>query len=371
MSLPEQKSGPSPEMITTRASGSVAAPSIASASAPYIASVMAFFLSGRARTTLSTPSASWLRTYSLTAASSFGGQDAPAQRGLQRVNWTSAARAATCAAMSLAEDLRVAHPAFHVESVTCVHHWTDRLFSFSLTRPASFRFRSGEFVMIGLPPSEGMGDAKPVMRAYSIASPAWAEELEFLSIKVPDGPLTSRLQKIIPGDAVLMGKKTTGTLVLDALTGAERLFLISTGTGLAPFLSVARDPETYARFGQVVIVHTVREAAELAYRELFERDIFDDPLIGDEARAKLAYYPCVTREPFERQGRVTDRIISGALFQDLGMPATGFDPARDRAMLCGSMAMIKQTAGLLEGYGLKEGSNAEPGDFVIERAFVG
>lgn len=273
--------------------------------------------------------------------------------------------------MSLAEDLRPTHPAFHVETVTRVHHWTDRLFSFSLTRPASFRFRSGEFVMIGLPPGGPEGAAKPVMRAYSIASPAWAEDLEFLSIKVADGPLTSRLQKIAPGDPVLMGKKTTGTLVLDALTGADRLFLIATGTGLAPFLSVARDPDTYARFGQVVVVHTVREAAELAYRELFEGEIFDDPLVGDEARTKLTYYPCVTREPFERQGRITERIASGALFQDLDMPTTGFDPARDRAMLCGSMAMIKATAALLEGFGLKEGSNAEPGDFVIERAFVG
>ncbi len=263
------------------------------------------------------------------------------------------------------EDLEARHPAFHVQRVTSVHHWTDRLFSFKLTRPQTFRFRSGEFVMIGLP-----GEGKPVMRAYSIASPAWAEELEFLSIKVPDGPLTSRLQLIEPGDPVLMGKKTTGTLVLDALKGGERLILISTGTGLAPFLSVARDPEAYARFGKVIIVHTVREVAELAYRDLFEREILEDPLIGDEARSQLVYLPCVTREPFERQGRITDRIRSGDFFRDAGLPASGFDPENDRVMLCGSMDMIKETAALLEGYGLVEGSNANPGDYVLERAFV-
>jgi len=262
-------------------------------------------------------------------------------------------------------DLEQQYRAFHVERVTSVHHWTDRLFSFTLTRPQSFRFRSGEFVMIGLP-----GEAKPVLRAYSIASPSWAEEIEFLSIKVPDGPLTSKLQLIQPGDPVLMGRKTTGTLVLDALKGGERLFLISTGTGLAPFLSVARDPEAYQRFRQVIVIHTVREVAELAYRGLFERDLFDDPLVGDEARNQLLYLPSVTREPFERRGRVTDRIRSGELFADTGLLGSGFDPERDRVMLCGSMAMIKETAALLEGYGLVEGSNSNPGDYVLERAFV-
>ncbi|MGZ8362913.1 MAG: ferredoxin--NADP reductase, partial [Caulobacteraceae bacterium] len=208
-----------------------------------------------------------------------------------------------------ADDIAAKYPAFHVERVTSVHHWTNRLFSFTMTRPQTFRFRSGEFVMIGLP-----GADKPVMRAYSIASPAWAEELEFLSIKVPDGPLTSKLQKIQPGDPVLMGKKTTGTLVLDALKPGKRLFLISTGTGLAPFLSVARDPDAYERFGQIIIVHTVREVAELAYRQLFEADIFEDLLVGEAARTRLTYYPCVTREPFERQGRITERIAGGDLF---------------------------------------------------------
>ena len=255
----------------------------------------------------------------------------------------------------------------HALKVLSVHHWTDQLFSFRIRRPEDFRFRSGEFVMIGLPGDDG---GKPILRAYSIASPHWAEELEFFSIKVPDGPLTSRLQKIQPGDTVLMGRKPTGTLVLDALTGGERLFLIGTGTGLAPWLAVARDPETYQRFGQVVVCHTVRGVADLAYRDFLTTGIHDDPLVGDEARERLVYYPTVTREPFDTPGRITDRIASGALFADLGLPP-GFDPGRDRVMLCGSMAMIKEAAALLETYGLKEGSNAEPGDYVLERASVG
>jgi ferredoxin--NADP+ reductase len=261
---------------------------------------------------------------------------------------------------------------FHALKVLWVRHWTDRLFSFALERPEDFRFRSGEFVMIGLPGADG---GKPVMRAYSIASPQWAEELEFLSIAVPDGPLTSRLVNIQAGDEVLMGKKPTGTLVLDALTGGERLWLIGTGTGLAPWLSVARDPDTYSRFKQVVVCHTVRMVADLAYRDFFTHGIHEDPLIGDEAKAQLTYYPTVTREAFETSGRITDRIKSGDLFRDLGLPTLeeggGFSPERDRVMLCGSMAMIKEAAELLEQYGLKEGSNAEPGDYVLERAFVG
>jgi len=261
---------------------------------------------------------------------------------------------------------------FHEERVLWVRHWTDSLFSFAITRPDDFRFRSGEFVMIGLPGEDG---GKPILRAYSIASPNWAEELEFYSIKVPDGPLTSRLQTIQAGDTVLMGKKPTGTLVLDALTGGDRLWLIGTGTGLAPWLSVARDPDTYQRFGQVIVCHTVRNVEDLAYRDFWTREIHDDPLIGDEARAQLTYYPTVTREPFEtgqglREGRITDRIKSGALFADLGLEG-GFSPATDRVMLCGSMAMIKEAGELLETFGLKEGSNAEPGDYVLERAFVG
>ena len=262
--------------------------------------------------------------------------------------------------------LREAHPAFFVEKVLSVRHWTDRLFSFTITRPPSFRFRSGEFVMIGLP-----GEKKPVMRAYSIASPSWAEELEFFSIAVPDGPLTSKLVKIAVGDPILMGRKPTGTLVLDALVPGRRLFLFGTGTGLAPWLSVARDPEAYDHFDQVILCHGVRQVAELAYRDFWTREIFEDELIGDLAREKLVYYPCVTREPFERQGRFPDLIKSGQMFRELGMPKTGFNPDDDRAMLCGSMAMIKDVAATLESYGLTEGSNAEPGDYVLERAFVG
>jgi ferredoxin--NADP+ reductase len=259
--------------------------------------------------------------------------------------------------------------AYTVEDVLWVRRWTDRLFSFALTRPASFRFRSGEFVMVGLPAAPG--EKKPVLRAYSIASPHFAEELEFLSIVVDDGPLTSRLQHVRPGDPVLLGRKPTGTLVLDALKPGRRLFLIGTGTGLAPWLSVARDPEAYERFERVIVTHTVRGVADLAYRELFEREIFDDELVGEQARAQLAYYPTVTREPFRTPGRITARILSGECFSDLGLERACFDPEQDRVMLCGSMAMIKETAAILESQGLKEGSNAEPGDFVLERAFVG
>lgn len=255
-----------------------------------------------------------------------------------------------------------------IETVLWVKHWTPFLFSFGITRPASFRFRSGEFVMIGLP---GEGGGKSILRAYSVASPSFAEELEFYSIKVAEGPLTSRLQKIKPGDQVLLGKKPTGTLVLDALTPGKRLFLIGTGTGLAPWLSVARDPDAYSAYEKIVVCHGVREVAELAYRNLFTKDIFDDPLVGDQARDQLVYYPSVTREAFERQGRITTLIENGQIFRDLGIEASQFDARYDRVMLCGSMAMIKDTAALLETHGMKEGSNAEPGDFVLERAFVG
>ena len=259
--------------------------------------------------------------------------------------------------------------AYSVEDVLWVRRWTDRLFSFAVTRPHSFRFRSGEFVMVGLPPLPG--EKKPVLRAYSIASPHFAEELEFLSIVVEEGPLTSRLQHVQPGDPVLLGRKPTGTLVLDALKPGRRLFLIGTGTGLAPWLSVARDPEAYERFERVIITHTVRNVADLAYRELLEAEIFHDELIGEQAQAQLSYYPTVTREDFKHAGRITERIRSGACFADLGLERAGFHPGEDRVMLCGSMAMIKETAALLEGQGLVEGSNAEPGDFVLERAFVG
>jgi ferredoxin--NADP+ reductase len=271
--------------------------------------------------------------------------------------------------VSLAPAAPIQSATHNVETVTWVKHWTDQYFSFGITRPASFRFRSGEFVMIGLPNEVEGG--KPVLRAYSIASPAWAEELEFFSIKVADGPLTSRLQKIKPGDQILLAKKSTGTLVLDALTPGKRLWLIGTGTGLAPWLSVARDPDAYERFGKVIVTHTVRSTVDLAYREFFETELKQDELLGELVGEQLAYYPTVTREPFPQAGRITDLIRSGQAFRDLGLDQTQFNPAEDRIMLCGSMAMIKEAAALIESHGLVEGSNAEPGDFVLERAFVG
>ena len=274
--------------------------------------------------------------------------------------------------LAMTEKPKLTSATHNVETVLWVKHWTDQLFSFAITRPASFRFRSGEFVMIGLP-SEVEG-GKPVLRAYSIASPHFADELEFFSIKVADGPLTSRLQKIEAGDQVLMAKKPTGTLVLDALKPGRRLFLIGTGTGLAPWLSVARDPDAYDRFERVVICHTVRTAADLAYRDLFEGELHADELVGEQAASQFTYYPTVTREAAPEgvhEGRITDLITSGQLFRDLGLEGTKFDPTEDRIMLCGSMAMIKDTAAILEAQGLVEGSNNEPGDFVLERAFVG
>jgi len=254
--------------------------------------------------------------------------------------------------------------ALSVEEVLWVRHWTPHLFSFAITRPPTFRFRSGEFVMIGLP-----GESRPLLRAYSIASAAYAEELEFLSIKVPDGPLTSRLCRIRPGDRIYLGRKPTGTLVADALTGGSRLFLLATGTGLAPFLSVARDPDIYDRFGQVVLAHSVREVADLAYRVELEAQLAGDPLVQDQALLQFNYHPTVTREPFRTTGRIGTLIESGALFHGVGGPAR-LDPATDRVMLCGSMAMIRETAAMLDGLGFVEGSNAKPGDYVIERAFV-
>nr|WP_321444477.1 ferredoxin--NADP reductase [uncultured Cohaesibacter sp.] len=249
------------------------------------------------------------------------------------------------------------------ETVTEVEHYTDRLFKFRITRPASFRFRSGEFVMIGLPNAE-----RPVFRAYSIASPSWDEEVEFYSIKVPDGPLTEHLQKIQPGDTVLMRKKPTGTLVNDALIPGKRLYMFSTGTGIAPFASLMRDPETYEKFDQVILTHTCREIAELKYgEELFEL-CKTDPLIGEFAAEKLVLYNSVTREDYPRMGRITDLMTSGKLFEDLGVPP--INPEADRGMICGSMAMLNDTKKVLEDFGLEEGSNARPSTFVVERAFV-
>lgn len=258
--------------------------------------------------------------------------------------------------------------AFANVKVLWVRHWNDRLFSFAVERPASFRFRSGEFVMIGLP-GDGEG-AKPIMRAYSIASPHYAEELEFLSIKVEDGPLTSKLQLIEPGDEVYMGRKPTGTLVTDALVGGKRLFFFSTGTGLAPFLSLARDPDVYSMFDQVILVHSVRQVSDLAYHDELQARLAEDPLVSDEAATQFHYVPTVTREPFRTTGRIGDLIESAALFGDPVQGAKRLDPETDRIMLCGSMAMIRETAAMLDGLGFEEGSNAKAGTYVIERAFV-
>jgi len=250
------------------------------------------------------------------------------------------------------------------ERVAAVRHWTDELFSFRLSRPASFRFRSGEFVMLGL-----MVDGKPLLRAYSMASPAWDDGLDFYSIKVPDGPLPSRLQHIKEGDGVLLGKKPTGTLVLDALKPGRRLFLFSTGTGFAPFASVIREPETYEKFDRVYVTQTCRNIADLQYAQKVVDEISEDPLVGEEAPGKLAAYFSTTREAFEHEGRITDLIRSGKLFDDLGID--GLDPENDRVMICGSMAMLHDTKELVEAAGLEEGSNAAPGDYVVEKAFVG
>jgi ferredoxin--NADP+ reductase len=250
------------------------------------------------------------------------------------------------------------------ETVTDVKHYTDRLFAFRMTRPASFRFRSGEFVMIGLPNAE-----KPVFRAYSIASPSWDEELEFFSIKVPGGPLTEHLQKIRPGDTVLMRQKPTGTLVNDALVPGERLYLFSTGTGIAPFASLIRDPETYEKFGQVFLLHCCRRKAELAYGIETVAETRSDPLVGEEAGLRLAHYASTTQEPSDCMGRLTDLVQSGGLAQALGVPP--LSPATDRAMICGSMGFLKDTKALLEAAGFTEGANSKPAEFVVERAFVG
>jgi ferredoxin--NADP+ reductase len=252
----------------------------------------------------------------------------------------------------------------HAERVVSVTHYTDRLFSFRITRPQSFRFRSGEFVMIGLPNAE-----KPVFRAYSIASPSWDDELEFFSIKVPDGPLTSELQKIVPGDIVLLRQKSTGTLVLDALTPAKRLFMIGTGTGLAPFASLVRDPETYEKFDQVILTNTCRDIDELRYGDDLFSMASGDPLIGELAGGKLTYYASTTRQETVHMGRITTLIESGKLFSDLGIAP--FDHETDRVMICGSMDMIRDVKTLVEARGFKEGSNNAPAEFVVERAFVG
>jgi ferredoxin--NADP+ reductase len=252
------------------------------------------------------------------------------------------------------------------QTVTQVTHWTDRLFSFRCTRPLSLRFRSGEFVMIGL-----MGDnGKPLLRAYSIASPSWDEELEFYSIKVPDGPLTSRLQHIQPGEQIILRPKPVGTLVHDALLPGKRLWFLATGTGIAPFASLMRDPETYEKYDSVIMMHTCREVAELEYGRQLIETLRNDELIGEMVEGKLHYYPTTTREASARMGRVTDNLTSGKVFDDLGLPGP-MDPTVDRVMICGSLPFNLDLKAILEGWGLREGANSEPAEYVVEKAFVG
>jgi ferredoxin--NADP+ reductase len=253
--------------------------------------------------------------------------------------------------------------AFNEERVLSVHHWTDKLFSFTTTRDTSLRFLNGHFTMIGL-----RVEGKPLLRAYSIVSPNHEEHLEFLSIKVPDGPLTSRLQHVQVGDTVIVGRKPTGTLVADYLLPGKRLYLLATGTGLAPFMSIVRDPEVYERFEQVILVHGVRQKDELAYHDLLTEQLPAHEFLGEIVTAKLRYYPTVTREAYEHTGRVTDLIDSGKLSEDLQLPP--LDPAHDRVMICGSPGMLRDLKTMLEQRGFKEGSTSAPGDFVIERAFV-
>ncbi|WP_253913157.1 ferredoxin--NADP reductase [Pseudoruegeria sp. HB172150] len=261
------------------------------------------------------------------------------------------------------------------QTVTEVQHYTDRLFRFRCTRPASLRFRSGEFVMIGLmgDPDPKTGKQKPLLRAYSIASPAWDDELEFYSIKVQDGPLTSKLQHIKAGDQVILRPKPVGTLVHDALLPGKRLWFFATGTGIAPFASLIREPETYERFDKIILTHTCREVAELTYgRELVESVRSDEMLaevIGEGFADKLVYYPTTTREESPKMGRVTDLLKSGEIFRELGIE--GISPETDRAMVCGSIGLNKDLKEILEGFGLREGANSEPAEYVVEKAFVG
>jgi ferredoxin--NADP+ reductase len=253
---------------------------------------------------------------------------------------------------------------FATERVLSVHHWNDTLFSFKTTRDPGLRFENGQFVMIGL-----QVDNRPLVRAYSIASPNYEEYLEFFSIKVPNGPLTSRLQHLKVNDEVVVSRKPTGTLVTHDLKPGKHLYFLSTGTGLAPFMSLIQDIEVYDRFEKVVLIHGVRHVNELAYADFIEKELPNNAFFGEEVRNKLIYYPTVTREPFRNQGRLTDLINSGKLFADIGLPP--LDPAADRAMICGSPQMLTDTSALLDERGFKVSSRiGEPGDYVIERAFV-
>ena len=297
----------------------------------------------------------------------------PSPRPDQPLRDADAARPAGAGAMTDTSPAKTARAAGDAQTVTQVRHWTDRLFSFRTTRPASLRFRSGEFVMLGLmqdDPQTGRG--KPLLRAYSIASPSWDSELEFYSIKVPDGPLTSRLQHVKPGDEIVLRPKPVGTLVHDALLPGRRLWLFATGTGIAPFASLLRDPQTYGDYGEVFLVHACRERAELAYGlelvEAIRTDAALEELVGAGFHHRLRHYPTTTREPSARTGRITDLIRNGRLFEDLG--AAPLDAAGDRAMVCGNLAFNLELKALLEERGLREGANSAPGEYVVEKAFL-
>lgn len=254
--------------------------------------------------------------------------------------------------------------AIGTEQVVAVHHWNDTLFSFKTTRAPGLRFENGHFVMIGLEV-----EGRPLMRAYSIASANYEDELEFFSIKVQNGPLTSRLQHIRPGDQLLVSSKPTGTLILHDLRPGKRLYMLATGTGLAPFLSLIKDPATYERFEKIVLVHGVREVKDLAYHDYLTQELPRHEVLGDLIHKQLIYYPTATREPFRNNGRLTELIESGKLASDIGLPL--LDPEHDRAMLCGSPAMLKDTRASLDRLGFRISPHiGTPGDYVVERAFV-
>ncbi|MEM8661535.1 MAG: ferredoxin--NADP reductase [Pseudomonadota bacterium] len=254
-------------------------------------------------------------------------------------------------------------PKFIEETVTHVHHWNDSLFSFRTTRGNTLKFENGHFIMIGLE-----HEGKPLMRAYSIASANYQDELEFFSIKVQDGPLTSKLQKIQPGDPILMSTKATGTLVAGHLLPGKHLYLMGTGTGLAPYMSIIRDPEVYEQFEKVILFHGVREVSELAYADVIDNELPNDEYIGEIVREKLIYYPAVTRETFRNQGRVTELMTGGKLYRDIGLPEPKLED--DRFMLCGSPSMLKDVGKILEDQGFKESRHGYQAHYVIERAFV-
>ncbi|WP_346838358.1 ferredoxin--NADP reductase [Microbulbifer sp. SAOS-129_SWC] len=252
----------------------------------------------------------------------------------------------------------------NIEKVLEVHHWNDTLFSFKTSRDPGFRFENGHFTMIGLQQDSG----RPLLRAYSIASANYEDQLEFFSIKVPDGPLTSQLQKIKPGDEIFVSRKPTGTLVADHLLPGKRLWLLSTGTGLAPFLSIIKDPDVYERFDQVILTHGVRYVSELAYQQHIEDELPNHEYFGEMIRDQLLYYPTVTREPYRNTGRLTDLMLSGKIFSDLGVPQPNVE--EDRFMLCGSPAMLKDLTNILDDWGFRETRAGVPHEYVIERAFV-